>query len=306
MVHRILARHLKNLGLSDKAPPDLSKWQEFIGRIDTILNDYEQGRYLLERSLEISSTEMLERAEMIELERAKSMHAAKMATLGEMAGGIAHEINNPLAVIAMRAQNIRRLLQREVVDKTMAQKFIDDITETTERIAKIVRGLRAFSRLDDSDPFRLTKISDLVDDTLALCGEKLSGHGIKIDVAPMSKDLAFECHPVQIVQVLLNLVMNSYDAVHNHHERWIKIAATQSDNMIEIRISDSGLAIPLDIRDRIFQPFFTTKPVGEGTGLGLSISHGIIKGHKGGIKLIDVEGHNCFVISVPCLASGIR
>lgn len=309
--HKILDRHLRNLGLSeDTLPSDLANWKQFIKKVESSFHDYDQGRYLLERSIEISSIEMKERADIIEQERAKSVHSAKMATLGEMAGGIAHEINNPLAIISGKVQNLITLIENPNLTKNltpnmdMAGRFLKDIKETVNRITKIVNGLRTFSRHEGKESFRPVKVSDLIQDTIALCRERFQSQGIAVEIITPPAEMLVECRPIQISQVLLNLLNNAHDAIKHRDERWIKIDAQEKNGTIELRICDSGKGISNEIKAKIFQPFFTTKPVGEGTGLGLSISYGIVQAHGGTIVATEVDGHTCFIVKLPSKHEG--
>jgi PAS domain S-box-containing protein len=224
--------------------------------------------------------------------------AAKLATLGEMAGGIAHEINNPLTAVQLRAS---RMLNQLLVDKftqEMGIEQLNKILETTERIAKIVRGLKSFTRNDSQDPVTKVQLTELFDSILGLCSEKFTGTGIKLEVHEIP-NLSLDCRGVQIEQVIINLLNNSNDAIHELKDKWIEVSFKVFDKKLQIFIKDSGHGIPDEILKKIMQPFFTTKAAGKGTGLGLSISKKIMAAHGGRLFYDNSSKNTCFVIELP-------
>jgi C4-dicarboxylate-specific signal transduction histidine kinase len=226
------------------------------------------------------------------------VNSAKMASLGEMAGGISHEINTPLAVITMRTQQVMLLMsEKDQSSHEKALSLVEIIEATAYRISSIVQGMRAFSRSADKDPMQKVKVGDIIKDTMTLCTEKLKNHGVDVQIESVDAALIIPCRAPQICQVLLNLVMNACDAVAELKEKWVKISASQEGETIKISVMDSGVRISEEIGKKIFQPFFTTKAVGKGTGLGLSISKGIVEEHGGTIALNMEEAHTCFVVS---------
>lgn len=237
--------------------------------------------------------------DQIAQQQLKIIACSKMSALGEMAGGIAHEINTPLSVITMRSKQLARLLSHEHPDLVKATEFCSLIEETGKRIAKIIQGLCSFSRTGDEDPFVSTSVESIIDDTLGFCSEKLHINGFKIDLSNIDSSIAIECRAVEISQVLLNLINNAAHALENSQEKWIKIECVDSTDFVELMVIDSGPGIPKQIQDKIFQPFFTTKVVGEGTGLGLSISKGLIENHSGSLVLNTNLPNTCFVIKLP-------
>lgn len=232
-------------------------------------------------------------------QKSQMMASSKLSSLGEMAAGLAHEINNPLAIISGRASNLRRLVERNPENIEMISRFATDIEATTHRIAKIIRGLRAFARNGEEDPFVTCSLGDIVDDTLALCAARLQDRGVRIDIADVSKSLTLECRPVQVSQVLLNLLANAFDAIEDLPERWINIASYRRAEGVEIVVTDSGAGIPESTLEKIFQPFFTTKAVGKGTGLGLSVTRGIVDQHHGRISVDTASKHTRFIVWLP-------
>lgn len=228
-----------------------------------------------------------------------SEYAAKMATLGEMASGIAHEINTPLSVIALQTEQVMDRLQEMGTNETGLQKSLDTILATTDRIAKIIQGLRSFARDATTDPMSELSLNTLFDETMILCKNRMATYGVKIEIEPVVPEIQILCRPAQIAQVLLNLLNNSFDAVGELQDKWIQVKTEVGESVVRIRVTDSGPGIPLSIRRKLMQPFFTTKPIGKGTGLGLSISKGLLEAHGGSLVLDEENKHTSFIIELP-------
>ncbi len=235
-----------------------------------------------------------------EQQRIKSFNSAKMSTLGEMAGGIAHEINNPLAIISGKARSLQRGIKSGSITAEEAVEQTQKIITTIDRVAAIIRGLKSFSRQGDNDPFSPTEIRSIINDTLVLCQERFKNHGIDLTFEPGPTVMA-ECRSVEISQVILNLLTNAFDAMEHLETKWVKIAVLDLGGDVSIQVTDSGHGIPAAIKEKIMQPFFSTKEVGKGTGLGLSISSGILQSHGGRLVLDDKNGHTTFIVTWPKL-----
>lgn len=240
-----------------------------------------------------------EKTDSLLKEKEAHFHASKMATLGEIAAGIAHEINNPLTIIQARVLTIEKQMQkRNILDADFSESF-KKVVETIQRINKIIKGLKFISRDAHIDPPTKISLDQLFETTLDLCLEKLKMNNVKLMPDPAEFDYEIEVRETQIVQVLLNLINNSFDAVKNLPEKWIQIEyLTNKDNLM-IKIKDSGSGIPDDILEKIMNPFFTTKPAGQGTGLGLSISKGIIENHGGKLYYNNKSSNTEFIIELP-------
>jgi len=241
----------------------------------------------------------------IESDRQHLLQSAKMAALGEMAGGVAHEINNPLAIILGRSEQIKGRILRNDFNPERILTDLEKMNSTVGRITRIVKGLQAFSRNADNDPFQDVLIGGMVQDTLDLCAEKFRNINIEVRV-DVSVDIVVLGRLAQLEQVLMNLLSNSYDAIATLEQRWIQIDALSDQGWVEISVQDSGVEIKAAIAEKIMQPFFTTKVVGKGTGLGLSISKGIIESHGGTLTYQPKGGHTRFVIRLPSAVSRSR
>ncbi len=229
-----------------------------------------------------------------EAERIKSIRNAKLASLGEMSAGIAHEINNPLAIISGSVG----LLSKFVDNPEKFSSKIQTIKKSCDRIARIVNGLRKFSRSGDRSSFKNSDVGSIVDEALVLTESKSKRHATPVSVE--CKSIAkVRCDDIEIEQVLVNLINNSIDAVKSQPEKWVKVSVFEDDTSVVLRVMDSGSGIPEHVRSKLFDPFFTTKRVGEGTGLGLSIAKGILDEHGATIAVLDGVPNTCFEIRFP-------
>lgn len=238
-----------------------------------------------------------ERTRELDQERAKLVSASKLAALGEMAGGIAHEINNPLAVIGGLADQLQSM--GAALSPEVQQEMLGNIRSSVTRISKIVSGLRTISRDASRDPMVFYKVENLFQETFSFCRERFLNSGVSLDTEMVRGDLNIECRPVEIGQVLLNLSNNAFDAVRDLPKKWVKISVSEQGESLVIRVIDSGQGIPQGLQDKIFQPFFTTKPIGQGTGIGLSISRSIAELHGGNLYYETEAGHTSFVLALP-------
>ncbi len=265
----------------------------------------------------------------------KLVQSEKMASLGTLTAGVAHEINNPTNFVHVGVQNLEADLgkvQQFIIDlagddadeeilDTFKQQFaplfehLATIQDGTERIKTIVQDLRSFSRLDSGEK-RSVKITDCVQSTVNLVRTKY------VEVTEIITDFTdapiIPCHPAQLNQVFMNLIVNACDAItdkqrqqhsqqHQQHQRQnqhhddqnlkhtkqrgkITIGCRQIDSMVEISLQDNGSGMSEETKNKLFEPFYTTKGVGEGTGLGMAISFGIIEEHGGTIAVQSTEG----------------
>lgn len=228
-------------------------------------------------------------------------HTFKMASLGEMAAGIAHEINNPLTIIKGASQQIVSHLKKETFDKEKILKHAEKIDLTTERISKIVKGLKFFSNEKRVDQFKNETIMGIIEDTISLCSEKFKNNDVVFNLkCPINAgQLSVECHSVEISQVLINLLNNAYDAIEFFEEKWIELEIQDNSESVVISVTDCGHGIKPEDISKILTPFYSTKDVGKGTGLGLSISHKIIESHNGKFWVDSSCKNTKFVFEIP-------
>jgi len=236
----------------------------------------------------------------LDLQKSKLVESQKLSSLGEMAASFAHEINNPLTIIAANNMIIKKMLGKINITDERINKVLNSSDVTVKRISKIINGLRNLARNDDYSDFELTTIEKILEDPITLCNLKIHGTDIDFQVQLNGcEDVKIVCRPVQLGQVIINLLNNAFDAVQDYQEKWLRLAVSQNEQGVTISIIDSGKGIPEEIRSRIFEPMFTTKEVGKGTGLGLSLSVSIIEGHKGKIEIDSQCGNTTFRIFIP-------
>lgn len=237
-------------------------------------------------------TQQLENEAMIEMERNKAIHNSKLASLGEMSAGVAHEINNPLAIIAMTANTLSKFKD----DSEKFGKKVANIVSAAERIQKIVNGLRKFSRLPGVARPATWTIKQILDETLVFLEQKIKNLNVEL-LVECEADTSIVCDSIEIEQVFLNLINNSIDAMESLVTKWIRIEAKVDNSNVIVRFIDAGLGISPEIETKLFQPFFTTKEVGKGTGLGLSIVKGILDTHSAQIRVNRDFKNTCFEIT---------
>jgi two-component system, NtrC family, sensor kinase len=247
-----------------------------------------------------------EHARTISAQQDMLVHSAKMTAIGNMAGGVAHEINNPLAVICARSDMMIDAIQSGKATLQELEAAFVNIRKTGFRIARIIKGLLAISR--ESGPPRVVSMEakSLFEDALALSEQKLKMCGAQVSLDTAAENLRILCCPVQITQVLTNVFSNACDAMESSEKREIVIEIHAGADYADIRVSDTGNGIPESIRPKIMDPFFTTKPPGKGTGLGLSISKGLVESQDGQLFLDTSAPRTTFVIRLPVAAARVE
>jgi PAS domain S-box-containing protein len=252
------------------------------------------------------------------------VQSEKMASLGVLTAGIAHEINNPVNFVAANVEPLRRDVEdilrvleafqaaaegrlplaeavrtKEELDLDTAvaelKSLLDGMLEGSRRTLEIVRGLRQFTRLDE-DAMKPTRLVDGLESTLALLTREYEGRvDIRRDYRPVPD---VECHPGQINQVFMNLLTNALAAIDGPGTIDLRLWA--EDDTVRVAVSDSGCGMTPEVLAHVFDPFFTTKPVGQGTGLGLSISYGIVERHRGRLLVESRPGQgSTFTLVLP-------
>jgi len=227
------------------------------------------------------------------------VQAGKLATLGELTTGVAHELNNPLNNIGLFVGNAIDLIEHGLTDEEQIIRQLRHATQQVGKATEIITHLRTFGRAApvSREPIALRQV---IERALALMREQLRLRGIDVVVELGSREPVVLGNPIQLEQVFINLLTNARDAVANSPRKAIRISASVDSEAVELAFADTGHGIPTGLERRIFDPFFTTKEVGKGTGLGLSITYGIIKEHGGTISVVSPSGVGAtFVIRLP-------
>lgn len=262
-------------------------------------NSLERNQAYLEYRVEERTRELKIKEEELLHVHAREHHANKMASLGEMASGMAHEINTPLQSINLSAHKLKKCISRNVMDKADNEVFL--IEKSVDKITNIIDSLRKISRDSSQQSFELVTVESIVEDVLSITQERyrLANIDFSINYHHQVNHTEINCQPIQISQILMNLLNNAYDEAENCDEKWMRLDIDDLGDQIEFSVTDCGKGIPEEIQNRIFEPLFTSKDIGKGTGLGLSISLEIAKRHEGELKY-DAESENTrFVLVLP-------
>ncbi len=324
--------------ISTSLRADISKLDPLLGHPEfgslakTIAGLYEKLGLSLVESRQMT-TELDAAYQKLKATQSQILQQEKLASVGQLAAGVAHEINNPMGFITSNLASLKRyqdklaayiaqleewlqgegseeiLLQLQAFKKKQKIDYVledinDLIAESSEgavRVRDIVQNLKSFSRVDQTE-LTDADLNECLESTLAIAMNEIKYK------ATVVKDFGslppIPCYPQQLNQVFLNILVNAAQAIEEKGE--IKITTRVDQNKVVVAISDNGSGIPVDIKDKIFEPFFTTKEVGKGTGLGLSISFDIIKEHQGQIWIESEEGQGTtFIIELPLEREGV-
>ncbi|MCK5167054.1 MAG: hypothetical protein KAQ66_07030, partial [Rhodospirillaceae bacterium] len=229
------------------------------------------------------------------------IQSSKMATLGEMATGVAHELNQPLNVIRMAVGNLKNKLKNNKLDVDHLNDKLNKVDSMVERAASIIDHMRIFGRTAASDTEPLIPVN-IINGAMGLMGEQLRLANIDVTTTADEEDNLILGNQIQIEQVLLNLLTNARDAMKDNNGNkniMFKVNSDDDSECVSIEVEDSGGGIDPEHLPRIFEPFYTTKEVGQGTGLGLSISYGIIAEMGGRIEAENTATGAKFIITLP-------
>jgi signal transduction histidine kinase len=240
------------------------------------------------------------REEQLETER--TLRERRVEALSHMAGGLAHEISNPLAIIHGRATDLRDLAEAtEAVGSDEVRRACDGVLKTCERASNILRGLRGFARDAKNDPMQMASIEEILDECMEMQETRFERHHVELRVEISPGLPLLMCRETQVGQILTNLLNNSFDAITQAdcEDRWVKVKAAAGEGSLVVEVSDSGPGIREEDKPHLMQPFFTTKEMGLGMGVGLSLSRAIALDHHGSLMLDDDQGRTCFRLVLP-------
>lgn len=227
-------------------------------------------------------------------QRARVEAASRLVALSDMAAGMAHEINNPLAIIS---GNIH-ILRNQITSDVAGNRAFEAVERAIVRIAQNIRALRFFAS-PDKDNKKMTSLKTIVDAVLSFCHERLKNSGLRVDVIQKCSRCDLVAHERHLTEALFHLLQNAYLAVKDQREREICIEIDENAESYELAVVDSGPGVPREIRHRIMEPFYTTRKMGQGIGLGLSVTKDIAELHGGSLFLDTNSQKTRFVMRLP-------
>ena len=278
-----------------------------------ILQDSHQSNLRLENSrkamihimsdLRETTAEVQRREQELREKQSQLVQAGKLATLGELTTGVAHELNNPLNNIGLFVGNAIDLIELGMGEPQYILQELQNAMQQVRKATEIITHLRTFGRAASVSQGPVV-INQIVERSVSLMREQLRLRQIEVQI-DFPEDVTVIGNEIQLEQVLINLLTNARDALLNAAHKVITITCTVDTDAATIRFCDTGPGIPAELEQRIFDPFFTTKEVGTGTGLGLSITYGIIKEHQGTITVENHPGEGAtFLIQLPLNTQG--
>lgn len=274
-----------------------------------ILQDAHQSNLRLENSrkamihimsdLRETTAEVQRREQELREKQEQLIQAGKLATLGELTTGVAHELNNPLNNIGLFIGNAIDLIELGMADPEFILQELHSAMQQVRKATEIISHLRTFGRAA-SVSYEPVAINQVIQRAISLIQEQLRLRQISVEFHFPPRDVIVTGNAIQLEQVFLNLLTNARDAMVDALRKVITITCTVGKEVVEISFCDTGPGIPAELKQRIFDPFFTTKEVGAGTGLGLSITYGIVKEHQGTITAESQSaGGACFLLQFP-------
>ena len=226
------------------------------------------------------------------------LESAKYQSLGQMASNLAHDINNPLFAIQGKLHQMRNLLSREQLDQKNCDQIVESVEATILKLSQIVKGITTFAREGRGDQMVSIRVDELVEGNLALALNRIKILRIDLEVR-ITPNIQVICYPSFVSQILLNLINNAIDALEGRELKKIIVEAHIENEWVHIIVKDSGSGVPVEIENKIFDSFFTTKAFGKGTGIGLSIAKGLAEAHSGDLKYQRSSNLTNFILRLP-------
>ncbi len=226
------------------------------------------------------------------------IHLEKWKSIGQMAGEIAHEVNNPLGIIQGNAEILISALEADNLERDNLKLRLERIFNTSERISNVISSLLKLSR-NEVHEYVEKDLLQIIDEGAMICQEKFREKAIQFEVHTSIKEAKVLCQGTQFSQVLLNLLSNSFDAIKESQNPWIRVELKEIGEHYRLKVIDSGNGIPKDKQEKIFMPFYSSKESGNGTGLGLSISKSIMMANNGDLYIDTSIDNTCLVMEIP-------
>lgn len=235
----------------------------------------------------------------LEQEKLRSLHAAKLSALGRMSAGVAHEINNPLAVIALITDVMQKQQNRHNLNDEELKTGLSDIAKQVTRISTIIKTLRSMTGDGSREVMERISIAELIQQAYVSLSVRLKNENVDFFFPDSDKEILIHGRPTEVSQIIFNLISNSIDALEGKNNKWIRISLEVKNNFCVLKFADSGGPLDSDLVEKLMEPFFTTKDVGKGTGLGLSICRSIAIGHGGSLEYDSTAPTTTFILKLP-------
>lgn len=246
-----------------------------------------------------TTAEVQQREHELREKQEQLVQAGKLATLGELTTGVAHELNNPLNNIGLFVGNAIDLIELAAADREQVVQELRSAMQQIRKASEIISHLRTFGRAAPVSHEPIA-INHIIERSLSLMSEQLRMRLIQVSLDLPEESPVLYANAIQLEQVFINLLTNARDSLAEAKTKHIAITCRPDESAITVTVSDTGLGIPRGMEQRIFDPFFTTKDVGQGTGLGLSITYGIIKDHGGTISVVNHPHEGAtFIVQLP-------
>jgi C4-dicarboxylate-specific signal transduction histidine kinase len=244
-------------------------------------------------------TQHLQMEQFLDDERHRLLASQRLNSLAGIASGLAHEINNPLAIISGYAEQLHFQAQKGSLSGDRLIFSTSKIVEACKRCHMIIESLKHFARDGSHDPFESCSVNDIVTVALQLSEQTFHAMGVKLEWRPLPQDIVLKGRRLQLIQALFNVLSNACEASLQVKEPKVSIQVLDHGDRASIEVMDNGPGIPESLRVKIFEPFFTTKDQMRSVGVGLSTAKGMVEEHEGRISFISNPGHTCFSISLP-------
>lgn len=236
----------------------------------------------------------------LEKQKVISEQASRLVNLGEMASGIAHEINNPIAIAQGTASILINQIEKGKVNNPEIIRKLEKIMISHERVIEVIKGMKSFSKRGTSQERAKVEVKDILKSTLVLCSERFKDHGIEVQCEEIDDELTYDCKKQELSQVILSLLNNSFDSllkVKGDERSLISIGVNKKEKDLVISVSDNGVGVVNT--EKVFVPFYSTKSVGTGVGLGLSLSQNIANSYGGRIDVQSDTSQTTFSLILP-------
>ena len=223
----------------------------------------------------------------------------RMVSLGELTASIGHEISNPLTSMACFIDMLRSEIKSHPGENEGMLSTLDSIQRICNNMKVIVKGTQIIAKDGTLLSFEKVNFNDILEQIEILCQAKFKRSPIKLEIKVESDEVPFQCSPVQIIQVIMNLLNNAYQASLDTKDKWVRLEMYIKEPNVQIIVTDSGDGIPKEVQDKLLNPFFSTKKAGQGLGIGLSLSQNIMQKHQGQLYYNKDSANTSFVLEFP-------